>query len=822
MALFCPTCQRRAPAGSARCVYDDTPLQPDPRVGMKLGALQLAEFSEQVQLGPVYRLRGSDEAMLVFEGEAIDPHADFELFINEVERLNEIDAPQIHRVSAVGEAAGLQFCIQRAPDGIPLSWVLDEAEGQIALGTVIFILHEIAAGLAEAHAHGVVHGGLSPDCVRLIGGIEAYSIIVDSFVTVRLRAAGDLPHPVWDYAAPDADHRAPTAADDLFALGAIAFELLAGQHPFRQHQRSRYQVPPFAQVVDGMPEAVCELVDRLLSLKPGHRPPAAAVQQTLDSLDLPLLLLSHVPDPATTDRRLAELRAALQRKQATPLPPLPQAPLPPPPADRHWLPWLLLGLGIGASALGWLIIQDRPDETPAPPPVAARPMSAPSLAPGARRLQVGRTYNTIEAALNAAQPQDQILIPAGTWQTALRVGVAVTLVGEPGTVLTAKSGTALTVQANVRVVDLEVRGGGAGNRYAVRIDRGQALFEGATVRGAGGSTVGVTGDSEAIFVRSRVIGGAASGILALNAARVSLIDTEITQAGLSGVELAGKSTASIRASQLHANQGAGVLVRDDAQLTCIGSAIFANGNAGVVTKARGAAEITGSRIYKNQAAGLYVHGLGAVRIEKNRVFANRYAGIEVKDGARPTIRANLIRDGLAGGLLIHADARPEVRGNHIIGHALGVEIADRADPLLQDNDIECGANGIGVQVHQAGRGRLINNRVLGCTRVGVQIDAAAPTLEGGGIRNSGVGVRITNGARPRIVKAEISAATTAGMVVVNSAPTVTQSVVDGGPIGIRLRGGGVFRGNTLRNQPKPWQLEAADAAIRQDNRIEGN
>lgn len=809
--MFCPKCHRRAPAGTPRCLYDNTALQADPRIGLHMGALQLAEFCEQQTLGPVYRLRGSDELLQVFEGECIDPGADFDLYVAEIERLHEVDAPQIHRISAAGEAAGLRFCVQRPPDGIPLSWVLDEAEGQVSLGTVVFILEEIANALAVAHRRGVAHGGLSPDSIRLLGGIEAYGVVVEGFATVRLRVVGDAPHPIPEYAAPGARPHAPAPADDLYAFGVIAFELLAGQHPYRRSQFSRYNIPALDEIVDGMPKPLCALVAGLLDLRASQRPTAAHAATLLSGLDLPEMLLTFVPDPGTTGERLERFgrrlasgaesreRSAVESVSATA----------PTPERGRWLPWVLVLLGVAFSIGAWAVLRSTPEPSPSQASDARR--VGPALTPGARRVQVGPEYPTLTAAIAAAQPHDQIGVPAGVYVEQVRVRIPLTIVAEPGATLEAPEDTALDLSADAHLIGLTIRGRGARNRYAVRISAGQVRFEDVTVYGAGGSAIGITERGEAILTRSRVHGGAASGVLALQDAQLSLVDAEVTGARLSGIELAGRATASIRKSSLSSNAGAGLLARDDATVFIGDSELALNGNAGVVIKDRAEAQIMGAKVRNNRASGLFLRSTGETRVSRADVFGNDFAGVEIRDGARPVVQRCVVRDGRAGGILVHADARPVLEDNAVLGNAgVGIEIADRGDPVVRRNRIEGGRAG-GIIVHQGGRGRVVSNRLVGQQGVGIHVRGTAPAIESNIIDNGGAaGILIEGRATPRVIGNTVRGHRTHGVHVRGARPIVRDNHIErSAAVGIFIdAAGGQYAGNQLIDNGEAWRIVA--------------
>lgn len=785
---------------------------------MQLGALHLAEFCEQQALGPAYRLRGSDEMLLVFEGEEIDPAADFEAYVAEIERLHEVDVPQIHRITAAGEAAGLRFCIQRASDGIPLTWVLDEAEGQISLGTVVFILQEVAEGLAVAHRRGVAHGGLSSDCVRLMGGVDAYGVVVDGFATVRLRALGDEPHPVGQYAAPGAQPRAPAPADDLYALGVMAFELLAGQHPYRSAQYSRYAIPRLDKIVDGMPESICTLVAGLLDLRANQRPTAAQVATLLGDLDLPDMLLTLVPDPGTTGERLRRFGQNREPARAPVNVPTGESSMatPPSPARAGWVAWVLVVLGIASSIGAWAVL--RPDQ-PAQAPLPAASRSGPPLTPGARSIQVGPEYPTIGGAIAAAQPHDQIRVPAGIYVEHVRVAIPLVIIAEPGATLEAPEGTALELAADVQIVGLTIRGRGARNRYAVRVSAGRARLSDVTVHGAGGSAVGVVDGAEVILNRSRVRGGAASGVLALQDAQLSLVDTEVSGARLSGIELAGRASASIRGSMLSSNAGAGLLARDDATVVVADCEMALNGNAGVVIKDRAEAQLTRVKVHDNRAAGVLLRSIGETAVVRAEVYANDFAGIEIRDGARPTVQHTIIRDGRAGGILVHGDARPVLEDNVLLGNAgVGIEIADRGDPDVRRNRIEGGRAG-GIIVHQGGRGRIVSNRLVGHAGIGIHVRGTNPQIKSNVIADGrAAGIVIEGRAMPKVIDNTIRGQQTFGVVVRGARPALRNNRIEGsGAAGIFIdAGGGVYEGNHLVGNAEPWRLNAPFVDLMRD------
>jgi tRNA A-37 threonylcarbamoyl transferase component Bud32 len=181
------------------------------------------------------------------------------------------------------------------------------------------IVAVVAEGLAFAHRHGVVHRDLKPENVLLIPDASAanhFSLKIFDFGIAKLLQEKPLTRTrigcvigTPTYMAPeqwrsggDIDHRA-----DIYALGCMLFELLAGRPPFEQtsepalmraHLEER--APAVGSIVKGVPPALDQLTGRMLAKSPGDRPDAEAAIAALtaimgqDRAQLPALL--RTPD----------------------------------------------------------------------------------------------------------------------------------------------------------------------------------------------------------------------------------------------------------------------------------------------------------------------------------------------------------------------------------------------------------------------------------------------------------------------------------------------------------------------------------------------
>ncbi len=252
-------------------------------------------------MGRVYRARDREMAeevaiktILGRSDQSDEIAAEQDRLLREVQLLRRLTHPNIVRV----------FDLGRFPDGIfvTMELVAGQTLDQVVrskalppLDRLRAILKQIAAGLGEAHAHAIVHRDLKPSNViltptrvKILDFGIARTLSGDTRLTMTGLAVGT---PM--YMAPEQIQGADLDGRcDLYALGVLAFTLLAGREPFLGNNPTaialeHLQTPPpdLRRLRPGTPEPWVAFVERLLAKAPADRyADAQAVGDALDAL----------------------------------------------------------------------------------------------------------------------------------------------------------------------------------------------------------------------------------------------------------------------------------------------------------------------------------------------------------------------------------------------------------------------------------------------------------------------------------------------------------------------------------------------------------
>ena len=254
-------------------------------------------------MGAVYKVRDRelDEvvALKMLRQELAYAPDIVERFRREVKLARRVTHPNVARTFDLGEHAGERFLTMELIEGESLHDMVKRHRA-LPLPQIVDVLSKVCAGLEAAHAAGVVHRDLKPDNVMIARGSGRVAITdfgvacaQDRGAALRTAAAVGTPAymaPEQVEAKPDVDERA-----DIYALGAMAFELLTGHLPFEADSvfavasMRLTQPPPDPRVHrPDLPEGIAELVQRCMARRPEDRPKAARdVAATLASLALP-------------------------------------------------------------------------------------------------------------------------------------------------------------------------------------------------------------------------------------------------------------------------------------------------------------------------------------------------------------------------------------------------------------------------------------------------------------------------------------------------------------------------------------------------------
>jgi tetratricopeptide (TPR) repeat protein len=259
--------------------------------------------------------RGFDVALKIQHPAAARSAAAWAVLTHEYESVSRLDHPGILRLyPPEREGAELLLPMELARGGD-----LRRLRGAGYLAIVPVIM-EVAQALEHAHERGVIHRDLKPGNVLFDG--HGRVKLADFGASARLDGEGSplLPRALSPFTASPQQLRGepPLPSDDVYGLGALAYELLSRYPPhypnFDAQRVQREPVPPLVPA-EPLPRQLAELIRRMLDKDASGRP--ASMREVIDELD------ASLNDTLTFDFETAE-----PPREAAPVKPTTPAPLP--------------------------------------------------------------------------------------------------------------------------------------------------------------------------------------------------------------------------------------------------------------------------------------------------------------------------------------------------------------------------------------------------------------------------------------------------------------------------------------------------------------
>ena len=193
----------------------------------------------------------------------------------------------IIRIFDLGESGGIKFITMEYIEGQNLHEILLH-RGKLEVAEAVEITEQVAGGLAAAHREGIIHRDLKPgNIMRDRNG----RVVVMDFGLARTTAGDGMTRPgammgTLEYMSPEqAQGKDVKASSDIFSVGLILYELLAGVTPFHAESaiaslvmRTQQRAVPLIDVDRNIPGPLSNIVAKCLEKDPAHR------YQTADEL----------------------------------------------------------------------------------------------------------------------------------------------------------------------------------------------------------------------------------------------------------------------------------------------------------------------------------------------------------------------------------------------------------------------------------------------------------------------------------------------------------------------------------------------------------
>jgi eukaryotic-like serine/threonine-protein kinase len=284
--------------------------------------------------------------------------------------LTELDHPHVVRVlEVVHDGDGIALAMQFAPGG-SLDDLLAE-RARLAPGEVVAVAAPVADALASAHRRGILHGDVKP--ANILFTSDGEPLLSDFGVARALggRRTSDQVSGTAEYVAPELlDGADPNPRADVYSLGVVCYQALAGQPPYtgpvplavvRAADAGRHLR---LESLTHVPEALAAVVERAMDRDPERRFASAddlarALRSTVTPGDV------GVPGPATSAGTADGGEPAGATRTFGPRPPRPEPEASRRPRAPGRIP-MLAAAGLGAAGLLLLVLGPLSSDDGAP------------------------------------------------------------------------------------------------------------------------------------------------------------------------------------------------------------------------------------------------------------------------------------------------------------------------------------------------------------------------------------------------------------------------------------------------------------------------